>query len=279
MTDGDFAFLRLFLQTRSGLALGPEKRYFVESRLRRVCAESGLASLAELVARLKQQDEALGQAVLDATAVHETSFFRDAAVFAALRSSVLPRLIERRAESRRLRIWSAAASTGQEAYSLAMLLSDMAPRLAGWRVSILATDLSRHAVDRARAGSYSQFEVQRGLPIRALLRHFCQTGEGWSVSDELRRLVTSRVLNLLGELSPLGEFDLILCRNVLIYFDPAAKSSLLTKLAHALAPDGVLCLGASETLCGLAPGLAHDPVASGFLGNAPWPGPARRAAG
>ena len=205
----------------------------------------------------------VAQAVLEAMATHETMFFRDRATFEALRTVILPRLVAARSRSRRLRLWSAAASTGQEAYSLAMLVLALSPPLAGWHVSILGTDLSGAAISQARAGTYSQFEVQRGLPVWTLLRHFTQDATGWTASPELRRHVDFRCLNLLDDLRPLGTFDLVLCRNLLIYLDADAKSQLLSRLALTLAPDGVLCLGAAETVTGLTDDLVPEPEARG----------------
>lgn len=281
MTEEEFSYLRCFLRKRSGLDLGSDKRYLAESRLRPVWSEAGLASLADLLRELRRRESGpLGQAVADAMATHETTFFRDAATFETLRRVVLPRLVAARAGTRRLRIWSAAASTGQEAYSVAMLLGEMSRLLSGWQVTILASDMSAQAIARARAGLYSQFEVQRGLPILSLLRHFTQSPAGWTISAEMRRAVEFRVLNLLEDLGPLGSFDLILCRNLLIYLDVSTKAALLAKLAAALAPDGMLCLGGSETVIGLSRELVPDPDARGYAGRGVADRPARlRAVG
>lgn len=265
MTKAEFEYLRRFLRQRSGLDLGPEKRYLAETRLEAVWRELGLASLASLVRKLMRGDDGtLGQAVVEAMATHETMFFRDGATFEALRSVILPRLVAARGRTRRLRIWSAAASTGQEAYSLGMLITELPPGLARWNISILGTDLSAAAIARARAGVYSQAEVQRGLPILTLLRHFEQGPAGWTASEELRRHVEFRSFNLLDDLAPLGTFDLVLCRNILIYLDTPTKSRLLAKLAGVLAPDGVLCLGAVESAVGLCDELEPDSEARGF---------------
>lgn len=261
MTDADFAFLRAFLRERSGLDLGPEKRYLAESRLGPVLQDSGLPSLSALIADLRRTgDSRLAQRIVEAMMTHETSFFRDRTPFEALRADILPRLLARRAGERRLRLWSAAASTGQEAYSLAMLLHDLRPKLDGWRTDILATDISVAAIARGRAGVYSQFEVQRGLPIRRLLAHFAQAGEAWTIEPDLRSMVQFRVLNLLADLRPLGTFDVIFCRNVLIYLDGPTRLRLLRKLERALAPDGVLCLGTSEGVIGLTAGFEPHPA-------------------
>lgn len=267
MTEADFAFLARFLRERSGLDLAPGKRYLAESRLGPVCRNAGIATLGDLARRLRAgSDAVLEHAVVEAMATHETSFFRDKLPFDALRTEILPGLIEARAASRRLRIWSAAASTGQEAYSLAMLTHDLAPALEGFQVEILGTDLSRAAIARARAGLYSQLEVQRGLPILKLLHHFSQVeGQGWRISEDLRKAVDFRVFNLLDDTRRFGIFDLVLCRNVLIYLDAAAKAKLLSKLARALAPDGAICLGTPESVMGIGSGLVPHPAARGFF--------------
>ena len=262
----DLTWLRAYLKARSGLDLPSTKRYLAESRLGPLWRDAGLGSLAELVGRLRASDNTpLHRAVVEAMTTNETSFFRDRPAFDALRTIVLPRLIEARSGRRRLAVWSAAASTGQEAYSVAMLLADMAPALAGWTVSILATDISPAVIGRARTGTYSQLEVQRGLPIGLLLRHFEQGPDGWTISPELRRTVDFRVLNLLDDTRRLGRFDLILCRNLLIYLDARTKAEVIAKLSAALVPDGVLCLGATESLMGYAPAMAPDPAAPGFV--------------
>jgi chemotaxis protein methyltransferase CheR len=267
MTEGEFAFLARFLRDRSGLDLAPGKRYLAESRLGPVYRSAGLATLGELVRRLRTGgDAALERAVVEAMATHETSFFRDKLPFEVLRTEILPGLIAARSGTRRLRIWSAAASTGQEAYSVAMLIRDLEPGLADWHVDILGTDLSRAAIARARAGFYSQLEVQRGLPILKLLQHFAQVeGEGWRIAEPLREAVDFRVCNLLDGTRRFGTFDLILCRNLLIYLAADAKAKLLSKLARALAPDGAICLGTAESVMGMESGLVPHPTARGFF--------------
>lgn len=282
MTEADFALLRSFLKQRSGLDLGPEKRYLAESRLTPLYRALGCPTLSDLVRRLRLPGgEAAAQAVVDAMATNETLFFRDRVPFDGLRDTILPRLIASRAGSRRLKIWSAACSTGQEPYSIAMILADMAAALRGWRVEILATDVSTSAIARAKAGLFSQFEVQRGLPIRALLRHFTQTEEGWRISADLRRQVDFRLHNMLEDLPRRPTFDIILCRNLLIYLDLPTKIRTVARLAGHLAEDGALCLGAAETAHALTPDLIPDPQARGFLiRSGAAQGPARlRAAG
>lgn len=281
MTEASFQFLREFLKARSGLNLAADKRYLVESRLAPLARSFAAASLDALVALLHADaTPGLAQSVLDAMATNETSFFRDRVPFESFRSIVLPRLIAARRATRRLRIWSAAASTGQEAYSLAMILAEAEPALADWRIEIVATDMSSAALARGKAGIYSQFEVQRGLPIQALLRHFTQTGEEWTIGADLRSAIQWRIANLLGDLRGLGRFDVVFCRNILIYLDQTARAELLGKISDALVPDGALCLGATEFMPGC--GFAPDTQAPGFhvpIQNVPIPAVERLQSG
>ena len=230
MTDVEFDFLRSYLKTRSGLALSGEKRYLVESRLGPVCRRFNLATLHDLVNALKGgREAAMEKAVVEAMTTNETFFFRDRAPFDLFRDVLLPEAMARRAAQRRLRIWCAAASTGQEPYSLAMMLHDAAPRLAGWHVDLVATDLSTEVLEKAKAGLYSHFEVQRGLPVQLLIKHFEQVGEQWRIAAPLRQMVDFRPLNLLHAFDGLGTFDIVYCRNVLIYFDAATKGVVLAR--------------------------------------------------
>lgn len=263
MTEASFQFLREFLKARSGLNLAADKRYLVESRLAPLVRTFAFASLDALAAALHADaTPGLAQSILDAMATHETSFFRDRVPFESFRTIVLPRLLAARRETRRLRIWSAAASTGQEAYSLAMILAEAEPALTDWRIEIVATDMSSAALARGQAGTYSQFEVQRGLPIKSLLRHFTQIGEDWTIDLDLRAAIQWRVANLLGDLRGLGRFDVVFCRNILIYLDQTAKTELLGKMSDALVPDGALCLGSTEFVAGCP--FTPDPGAPGF---------------
>jgi chemotaxis protein methyltransferase CheR len=189
--------------------------------------------------------------VVEAMTTNETFFFRDKLPFDHFRDTIMPEMLKARASRKSVRIWCAAGSTGQEAYSLAMCLKEMGPRLAGWRIEIVATDLSREVLEKSRAGIYSQFEVQRGLPIQMLVKHFRQTGEFWQVNAEIRAMVQHRQLNLLHDFSQLGIFDVVFCRNVLIYFDQDTKIDIFNRLARTTEPDGFLVLGAAETVVGL----------------------------
>jgi chemotaxis protein methyltransferase CheR len=269
MTEADFDFLRGFLKQRSGLAMTAEKRYLVESRLGPVCRRLNLGDLHDLVAVLKLgRDGAAERAVVEAMTTNETFFFRDRTPFDLFRDVLLPQVLQRNASRRRLRIWCAAASTGQEPYSLAMLLQEAAPRLAGWQVEIVATDLSTEVIERAKAGIYSHFEVQRGLPVQWLIKHFAQVGENWQISQSLRAMVDYRQLNLLNAFDGLGQFDVVYCRNVLIYFDAPTKADILNRIAACLAPEGALVLGAAETVIGLTDRLQPNPEQRGLYGHA-----------
>jgi chemotaxis protein methyltransferase CheR len=189
--------------------------------------------------------------VIEAMTTNETFFFRDKVPFDHFRETIMPEVIKARAGRRSVRIWCAAGSTGQEPYSLAMCLKEMGAALTGWRVEIIATDLSQEVLEKAKAGIYSQFEVQRGLPIQMLMKYFKQTGETWQINPELRAMIQHRQLNLLHDFGQLGTFDVIFCRNVLIYFDQDTKVNIFNRLARQIEPDGFMVLGAAETVVGL----------------------------
>jgi len=250
MSNPGFAEISGLVRKRAGIVLTEDKAYLLETRLGPVLARFNLGSQAELGRRLRERpDEMLERAVVESLTTHESSFFRDQKPFDHL-AQMLPKLAGLRPPAQPLRIWSAACSSGQEPYSIGMVVSDV---LAGRnrRVEILATDISGEVLARAREGLYSQFEVQRGLPIRALVKHFKQEDSRWRVSAELRSMVRFEERNLLAEISSLGRFDAIFCRNVLIYFDAPTKSRVLEAMARQLNPDGVLYLGGAETVLGL----------------------------
>ena len=233
MTPHDYDFLRKCLKQRSGLVLSADKQYLVESRLLPVARKAGLGSLGELVATLKRGNaEALMIAVVEAMMTNESFFFRDKTPFENFRSAVMPALLAARQHSRTIRIWCAAAAAGQEPYSLAMALKEMGPKIEGWRIEVIATDLSNDVLEKARQGIYSQFEVQRGLPIQLLIKYFGQVGDVWQIAPEIRAMVKYRQFNLLSDFYHLGAFDLIFCRNVLIYFDQETKVGVLNRLAR-----------------------------------------------
>jgi chemotaxis protein methyltransferase CheR len=252
VTPLDYDYLRKLLKERSGLVLSADKQYLVESRLLPVARKAGATGLSELVSRLKESHaEALVIEVVEAMTTNESFFFRDKLPFDLFRETMMPALLASRAAPRRIRIWCAAASTGQEPYSLAMALKEMAPTVAGWRIEIVATDLSGEVLEKAKAGIYSQFEVQRGLPIQLLIKYFTQIGDTWQIAPEIRAMVHFRALNLLNDFAHLGTFDIVFCRNVLIYFDQDTKIDVLERICRSTERDGYLVLGAAETVVGL----------------------------
>ena len=252
MSPEDFDYLRKYLRERSGLVLAVEKQYLAESRLLPVARRNGMRSLDELVDRLKNRATApLSAEVVEAMTTNETFFFRDKLPFDHFRDTIMPALISARAREKRIRIWCSAASTGQEPYSLAMVIKSMSAAIAGFRIDIVATDLSSEVLEKAKAGIYSQFEVQRGLPVQLLVKFFDQSGETWQLAPELRSMVQFRPLNLLNDFSALGNFDVVFCRNVLIYFDQENKIAVLNRIARQMPADGILVLGAAETVIGL----------------------------
>jgi chemotaxis protein methyltransferase CheR len=252
MRPDDFDFLSRTVRERSGLQLTQDKSYLLESRLMPVARRFGAKTLDEFVASVRQrQDQERLKAITEAMTTNETLFFRDTKPFEQFKRVVLPVLLEARAAIRTVRIWCAASSSGQEPYSLAMQIKEEGPRLAGWRFEILATDLSQEMVDRARAGAYSQFEVQRGLPIQLLMKYFRQVEDRWQLDDAIRNMVQFRTFNLLEDSRSLGTFDVVFCRNVLIYFDQPTKAQVLERIAKLLPADGMLYLGGAETVLGV----------------------------
>ena len=275
MTPLDYEFLRKLLKERSGLDLSSDKEYLVESRLIPLARRVGLAGIAELVARIRVGSDPLTSEVVEAMTTNETFFFRDKIPFDHLRETIVPALLQTRANRRALRIWCAASSTGQEPYSIAMVLKEMGAALSGWRTEIVATDLSLGVLEKSRAGLFSQFEVQRGLPIQMLVKYFTQQGELWQLNADIRAMVQHRQLNLLQDFSHLGTFDVIFCRNVLIYFDQDTKVGIFDRLAKMLEADGVLALGAAESVVGISDAFKPYPERRGLY----RPNPARGAHG
>jgi chemotaxis protein methyltransferase CheR len=248
MTAEDFQFLCKVLLEASAIVLEPGKEYLIEARLAPIVRKLELGSITEFVKRLRAPGSfGLVAQFVDAMVTTETSFFRDVHPFETLRKTVLPDLIRRRAGERALTIWCAASSTGQEPYSLAMLLREHFPELRTWNVFFLATDLSREVLARARDGKYNQIEVNRGLPAPLLVKYFQQHGTQWQLKEEIRKLVDFREMNLSQPWPALPHMDLVLNRNVMIYFDVAMKKSILGRIARLLRPDGYLLLGGSET--------------------------------
>ncbi len=261
MTPAEFSILSGFLKEASGLALQSDKVYLAMSRLPPVAALHGLASISELVANLKGAPTSkLKQDVVEAMTTNETSFFRDVTPFEIFKTYVLNHLLEKRKANRSVRILCAAASSGQEPYSLAMVLAENSVRLAGWNIEILGVDLDTQILKRAEQATYSQFEVQRGLPIQLLMKYFEKTPDNnWKLKPQIRNLVKFRQCNLLHPLRFLGHFDVIFCRNVLIYFDPPTKRNVLDQLAGQLSPDGFLFLGGAETVLDITDRFAPSP--------------------
>ena len=252
MTPQDFDYLRKLLRERSGLVLSADKQYLAESRLVPVARRHSIATLAELIGQVRANEHApLAAEVVEAMTTNETFFFRDKLPFDHFRDTVLPALTTARARDKRIRIWCTAASTGQEPYSLAMIIRECSALLAGFRTDIIATDLSGEVLTRAKAGIYSQFEVQRGLPIQQLVKYFSQVGDNWQITPDIRAMVQFRPLNLLKDFSVLGSFDMVFCRNVLIYFDQDTKINVLNRIARQMPETGFLSLGAAETVVGL----------------------------
>jgi chemotaxis protein methyltransferase CheR len=252
VTPTEYEYLRKFLRDHSGLDLSADKQYLIESRLLPLARKAGISGIGELVQKLQGAGSgALVTSVVEAMTTNETFFFRDKVPFDHFRDTIMPEIIKARAGRRSVRIWCAAGSTGQEPYSLAMSLKEMGAALTGWRVEIIATDLSQEVLEKAKAGIYSQFEVQRGLPIQMLMKYFKQTGETWQINPELRAMIQHRQLNLLHDFAQLGTFDVIFCRNVLIYFDQDTKINIFNRLARQIEGDGFLVLGAAETVVGL----------------------------
>lgn len=268
MTPQDYAFLQGFLKEKSGLVLSEDKQYLIESRLMPVARKAGLGTIADLIAKLRSSgDRTLQTAVVEAMTTNESFFFRDKTPFEHFVDTIIPHLVQNRQRGR-VRIWCAAASTGQEPYSLAMCLKENAAKLGGLSFEIIGTDISHEVLEKAKAGFYTQFEVQRGLPVQLLLKYFKQHGEMWQISPEIRSMVSYRHFNLLDSFSSLGQFDVIFCRNVLIYFDQPTKTDIMNRLAKQMPNDGYLLLGAAETVVGLTTSFQSVPGKRGLYTNA-----------
>jgi len=270
MTNDEFDFLCKLLKDRSGLVVTRDKAYLLESRLLPVARKHGLKSLDELAAVVRARPIGdLVREIVEAMTTNESFFFRDIKPFEQFKTFVLPSVMKVRAQRKQIRIWSAACSSGQEPYTLAMMLAEQKGALADWSFEILATDLSTDILEKAQAGLYSQFEVQRGLPIQLLVKYFKQQGDRWQIDAGLRSRVRFKQFNLLDDPSSLGGFDVIFCRNVLIYFDQTTKGQVLERLARALTPDGYLYLGGAETVLGISD--RFQPVADNRGIYAPTP--------
>jgi len=253
MRPEDFDFLSKLVKEQSGLVLTQDKAYLLESRLMPVARQRGMKGLEELTDTLRTRKEvALINEVTEAMTTNESFFFRDIKPFDLFRDHVLPQLAKNRATKKSFRVWCAAASSGQEPYSLAITLKEEAAKLAGWKTEIVGTDISKEILEKAKSGLYSQFEVQRGLPIQLLLKYFKKQEDMWQADAALRAMVTYKEFNLLKDLSPLGKFDVVFCRNVLIYFDQETKTKVLEQISRLMPEDGVLFLGGAETVLGIS---------------------------
>jgi len=248
----DFDVYKNLLIEKSGLTLTPDKSYLLDSRLGPIAKKWGYSSLEAMTVALQGvPDKALVNDIVEAMTTNETSFFRDAHPFELFKDVVLKYMSEHRKSQKRIRIWCAAASSGQEPYSLCITLKESGIIPSNWNVEIIATDISDDILDQARKAIYSQFEVQRGLPIQLLLKYFTQEGDKWSLNQDIRNMVTFKNFNLLDSMAVFGQFDIIFCRNVLIYFNEETKGQVMEKMARQLANDGFLFLGGAETVLGI----------------------------
>ena len=260
----DFDYISTMVHDRSAIVLEPGKEYLIEARLLPLARERGAGTVAGLVHELRRTPSGpLRDLVVEAMTTNETSFFRDAHPFAALSDHILPELVEARISVRSLNIWSAACSSGQEPYSIAMLVHDIVGTDPEWRVRLIASDLSPAMVARTRAGLYSQFEVNRGMPASRLVRHFRRQGLEWQIEESLMRMVETRVINLDAGLPSMPMMDIVFLRNVLIYFDVSTKRQILARVRQVMRPDGYLVLGGAETTLNL-----HDAFERVQIGRA-----------
>jgi chemotaxis protein methyltransferase CheR len=272
LSEVDFTFIARQVKQRSGLALTPDKAYLLETRLAPIARREGHAGISELAAAARTaRDDRLLWLITDALTTNETFFFRDKTPFDLLREQVIPALVKKKGPMARVRIWCAAASTGQEPYSIAMMMDEMRTIGRGCDAEIVATDISERVLEKARAGVYSQFEVQRGLPIQSLAKYFEKSGEMWRINDKMRSMVRFARHNLLEDCRHLGRFDVVFCRNVLIYFDPDQKKAALERIAANTQEDGYLLLGAAETVMGVTDAFQSTPTSrSLYQRNANW---------
>lgn len=251
MTQQDFEYYQALLMQHSGLALTAEKSYLLKTRLTPVASSLGYANLQDMTLDMRNKtDVVMTKKIVEAMTTNETSFFRDAKPFQNL-IDMLPRLMEKNAISKTIRIWSAACSTGQEAYSIAMTLEEYFADKPGWRYEIVGTDISENALSRARKGEFNQFEIQRGLTIQKMVQYFVQEGSNWRIKEHLQKHVTFQYANLLENMSMIRKFDVVFCRNVLIYFNKETKAQVLNNIGCHMANEGILFLGACETIVNL----------------------------
>jgi chemotaxis protein methyltransferase CheR len=252
-SNAEFAYVRDLVKNAVAIALGPEREYLMEARLAPIAEHEGFTCVSELVRSLTGKTAGdLHWKVIEAMTTNETSFFRDIKPFEALRHKVLPQLIQNREKEKQISVWCGACSTGQEPYSLSILLREHFPILHGWKVKILATDISNDVLQKAQRGRYTQLEVNRGLPAQLLIKHFRKEGTEWQISDAIRSMVEFRRVNLIGSWPPMPNVDIVLLRNVLIYFPVETKTQILRNMRRILRPDGYLFMGTAETTVNLA---------------------------
>lgn len=251
ITATDFEYYKDFLYRESGLAINSEKAYLLESRLNPVVKKLGANDIAELTVKLKAGDAAVRHHVIEAMTINETFFFRDTHPFDRFRDVIVPNIIKHKPAGSTIRIWCAACSSGQEPYSLAIMIKENAAKFAGYKFEIVATDLSEDILAVAKNAKYTQFEVQRGMPITLLVKYFRQEGSDWFLKDEIKSMVKFEKFNLLDSMAKFGTIDIIFCRNVLIYFDPVTKGKVLAELSSRIAKHGFLLLGGAETVVGV----------------------------
>ncbi len=264
LSSNDFTFLANYVKNSTAIVLTPDKDYLVESRLNPVARRVGVASITELVAKLRTNptiNSEVGSMVAEAMTTNETYFFRDVKPFDVLKSELLPKVIERKGADRTLNIWSAACSSGQESYSIAMVIKEHFPALSSWRIRIIGTDISRAMVERTKEGIFSQIEINRGLPAPLLVKYFTKSGSEWKIKPDLTSMVDASVMNLAGNWPMLPRMDIVFLRNVLIYFDLQTKRSILEKVNRVLVPGGALLLGGSETTMNVS--NDYDRITSG----------------
>lgn len=256
----DYKFLTNYLLETTGLSLGENKEYLLEARLVPIAQSHEMNGIQDLIQKLRGRlDKDLEKEVMEAMTTNESSFFRDRRPFDELKSVVIPDILADRKMNQRLRIWCSACSNGQEPYSIIMMLRENFPELANWDIQIVATDLCTKALNRAEEGVYSQFEVQRGLPVQLLMKYFEQCETGWKIKSDLGVKIQWKHLNLLEDFQHLGMFDIIFCRNVLIYFEPDVKKDILDRASQQMNSTGALLLGAAETVLGISDKYAKQP--------------------
>jgi len=263
MNTAALHYLRNLVLERSGICISEDRGYIFDARLQPVMRQFGTPNASDLASRIRAGEADLEHAVIEAMTTNETYFFRDTVPFDQFRDVLLPGLVAARSEQRRLRMWSAACATGQEAYSLAIILHEARDHLLGWSTRIVGTDISHAVLSRAEQGLYTQFEVQRGLPVHSLMSYFRKQGDRWRITGAPASMVTFRQHNLVHDAPLPGPFDVIFCRNVLIYFDLETRTEVLSRLRSVLAPDGYLVLGVSETMNRLSRDFQPEPECRG----------------